>query len=422
MERVYGMFLEALKASLENRKVEWDEEIATVVWLQLFRMAEMHHVLPLIYEAVYTCPAAEKAEPEIFAPFKKRTVQFVMMQMRKTREFLRLIELLRQAGVTPCVVKGIVCRSLYPNPDYRISGDEDVLIPAEQFELSHKVMLEYGMVLAEPGKDAETAYEVSYGKPGSPIYIELHKSLFPPKSDTYGELNCYFKDIHSKLIEVPITGVLVPSMNHTDHFFYLVCHAFKHFLHSGFGIRQVCDIVLYANAYGKKINWEKVLKQCREIRAERFTAALLKIGQKYLNFDPSRASYPECWRKIEIDETALLMDLLESGIYGDASMSRRHSSNITLHAVSANKRGKNAGGSVLKTVFPSAKDLEGRFPYLKKQPYLLPAAWMSRILKYRKETGEGKKNNAAESIKIGNQRIQLLKQYGIIRNGDKVLK
>ena len=55
------------------------------------------------------------------------------MQSRKTGEFLQLYQKLAEAGLTPLVVKGLVCRSLYREPDYRASGDEDILIPAEQF-------------------------------------------------------------------------------------------------------------------------------------------------------------------------------------------------------------------------------------------------------------------------------------------------
>ena len=51
--------------------------------------------------------------------------------------------------------------------------------------------------------------------------------------------------------------------------------------------------------------------------------------------------------------------------------------------------------------------------YLKKYPFLLPAAWGDRLLKYRKETAAG--NGAAESIRIGSQRIELMKQYGILK-------
>ena len=414
MEAVQELFLQAMKASLENKKVTWETALEDQEWLALFQLAEAHHVLPLIYDAVYCCPAAQNSEGELFAPFKKRTVQMVMLQTQKTSEFLRLYENLRAAGVKLCMVKGIICRNIYPNPDYRISGDEDFLIPAEQFPLCHEAMLAYGMTLSEPEQDINEVYEVPYGKQGSPIYIELHKSLFPPESEAYGDLNRFFEGVTERLIEVPVQGSMISTMEYTDHLFYLICHAFKHFLHSGFGIRQVCDIILFANAYGDEIDWARIVKNCREIRAELFAAALFKIGEKYLSFDADKACYPVVWRELDVDESAMLNDLLDSGIYGGANMSRKHSSNITLNAVSAQKQGKKSGNHVLKTVFPPAKTLEGRFPYLKEHPYLLPVAWANRLMRYQKELHQTAGNDAAESIRIGNKRIELMKQYGII--------
>ena len=414
MEAVQELFLQALKAALENKKVSWDDELEAQEWLALFHLAEVHNVLPLIYDAVYSCPAARKAEGELFLPFKRRTVQTVMLQTQKTNEFLRLYEKLRDAGIKPCVVKGIICRSIYPNPDHRVSSDEDIWIPKEQFPLGHEVMLSWGMSLSVPEQDIDAAYEVPYGKKGSPIYIELHKSLFPPESAAYGDLNRFFDGITENPEEVLVQGSKLYTMGHTDHLFYLICHAFKHFLHSGFGLRQVCDIILYANTYGDKIDWERIVDQCRQIRAELFTAALFRIGEKYLCFDGDKACYPAVWRELELDESVMLEDLLDSGVYGGANMSRKHSSNITLNAVSAQKQGQKAGNNVLKTVFPPAKSLEGRFPYLKEHPYLLPVAWTSRIIHYQKELQQISGNDAAESIRIGNQRIELMKQYGII--------
>lgn len=414
MEAVQELFLQALKAALENKKVTWEDELEAQEWLALFHLAEVHNVLPLIYDAVYSCPAARKAEGELFLPFKRRTVQTVMVQTQKTNELLRLYEKLRDAGIKPCVVKGIICRNIYPNPDHRVSSDEDIWIPKEQFPLCHEVMLSWGMSLSVPEQDIDAAYEVPYGKKGSPIYIELHKSLFPPESAAYGDLNRFFDGITENPEEVQVQGSKLYTMGHTDHLFYLICHAFKHFLHSGFGLRQVCDIILYANTYGEKIDWERIVDQCRQIRAELFTTALFRIGEKYLCFDGDKARYPAVWRELELDESAMLEDLLDSGVYGDANMSRKHSSNITLNAVSAQKQGQKAGNNVLKTVFPPAKSLEGRFPYLKEHPYLLPVAWTSRIIHYQKELQQTSGNDAAESIRIGNQRIELMKQYGII--------
>lgn len=399
---------------MKNEKVSWSEELESQDWVVLFRIATTHQVLPLIYEAVYDCPAARNMEPQVFMSAKQQTIRSVMLQTMKTNEFLGLFQHLQKAGVQALVVKGIVCRNLYPNPDYRMSGDEDVLIPEEEFELCHQAMLDYGMHPADSTQDIQFEHEVPYGKPGSPIYIELHKCLFPPESTAYGDLNRFFKNVHDRAIKLSIDGKQVVTMGYTDHLFYLICHAFKHFLHSGFGIRQVCDIVLFANAYGREVNWTKILVQCGEIHADLFTAALFQIGQKYLTFDPVQSGYPQEWQEIQVDEQLMLDDLLDAGIYGDGTMSRKHSSNITLNAVSSEKQGKKAGHSVLKTLFPSVQNMEGRYPYLKKRPYLLPVAWITRIMKYHQETKKSQDNDAAQAVSIGNQRIELFREYHIL--------
>ncbi|MGN0776110.1 MAG: nucleotidyltransferase family protein [Candidatus Ventricola sp.] len=416
MKATEQLFLDALRESLRGGRVQWENPLDAQDWAALFALAQAHQVLPMIFEAVYACPSAQSADAQLMQMAKRQTVQRVMMQAMKTSEFLALMKHLRDAGVTPCVVKGVVCRSLYPNPDHRISGDEDVLIPPEQFARCHEAMLAFGMQPADPQQDIQAAHEVPYGKPGSPLYIELHKHLFPPENDAYGDFNRFFADAHAHTIQIDVNGAPLTTLSPTDHFFYLICHAFKHFLHSGFGIRQVCDIVLFAGRYGREIDWAAVLENCREIRADQFAAALLKIGRAHLGFDPEAAGVPQAWQAIEVDEGPMLDDLLSSGVFGDASMSRKHSSTMTLSAVAADRRGRKAGRHLLQTLFPSRKSLEGRYPFLRTKPWLLPLAWARRIVRYAGERrGAGAENNASESLRIGSERVELLRRYGIIK-------
>ena len=416
MNATNSLFLDALAASLHGECVQWEKPLEAQDWAALFQLAQAHHVLPMIFEAVYACPAARSADARLMQMAKRQTMQSVMMQAMKTGEFLALMKHLRDAGVTPCVVKGAVCRSLYPSPDHRISSDEDVLIPPEQFERCHEAMLAFGMQQADPAQDIRSACEVPYGKPGSPLYIEVHTHLFSPESDAYGDFNRFFADAYAHTTEIVVDGMPLTTLGPTDHFFYLICHAFKHFLHSGFGIRQVCDIVLFAGRYGREIDWTAVLENCRDIRAEQFAAALLKIGRKYLGFDPDAAGVPQAWQEIQLDEGPMLADLLDSGVYGDATMSRKHSGTMTMNAVAADRRGRKARGNVLRTIFPSRKALEGRYPFLRTKPWLLPVAWVRRIAHYAAERrGAGADNKAAESLRIGSERVELLRRYGIIK-------
>lgn len=389
------LFLDALAASLRNQSVSWTEELDAQEWKSLFRMAQVHRVLPLIFGAVYDCPAARMADPAIFAPIRQSVRQMVMLQTMKTDAFLRLLPRLMQAGVTPLVVKGLVCRDLYPNPDWRMSGDEDLCIPPEQFATCDAAMTDFGMT-AQGAKDG---YEVPYRMAGSPLYIELHKHLFPPESDAYGDWNRFFDDLHTRAVVREIQGVPVPTLAETDHLFYLICHSLKHFLHSGVGIRQVCDICLFARANAQRIDWLRLRENCRSIRAEKFAAGLFAIGRRHLGLE-----VPD-FAEAEVDEAPLLADILDAGIYGDGSMSRKHSSTVTLRAASGKRK------SVLASLFPPASQLQGRYPYLSDKPYLLPVAWAQRLAKYRKEAPKG---GASEALEIGARRVELLKTYGIV--------
>lgn len=409
MDATSNTFLAILKAALCGRQPVIDREIQPDEWNRLLHLAGIHKVLPLVYEAAYPL----MKEESVLEPVKPKVRQQVITQTIRTGEFLELNDRLQAAGIRPLVVKGIICRNLYPKPDHRPSSDEDVLIPEEAFTACHQVLTDYGMQTSEKPENLLGVYEIPYRKAGSSLYIELHKHLFPPESNAYGDLNRFFEGVHDRAIKEKIQGSTVYTLDYTDHLFYLLCHAFKHFLHSGFGIRQVCDIVLYANAYGREIDWEQILKNCKEIHAEKFAATLFQIGSKYLTFDPEQAVYPAAWQEIKVDEMPMLEDLLSSGVYGSANESRQHSSNITLDAVAAQKQGKKAKGAVVASVFPSAAKLEGRYPYLKKYPYLVPVAWCSRLWAYTRRTDRN--NNATQALKIGNERVELMKIYGILK-------
>ena len=58
--------------------------------------------------------------------------------------------------------------------------------------------------------------------------------------------------------------------------------------------------------------------------------------------------------------------------------------------------------------------LERRYPYLKKRPYLLPVAWAQRLAHYASEKQSGADSSASGSIKLAKERIELMKQYGIM--------
>ncbi len=410
MDKVKELFLSSLKASIRNEKLKEDTGFSDGQWQDFFELARIHHVLPMVFDSVRELP--ELQNRDFVQALKLNIRRSVFMHIQKTGEFFRIYNDLRSKGITPLVVKGTVCRSLYPNPDYRISSDEDLLIPSEQIPHCHRAMLDAGLGTTVADEKIHDTYEIPYRKTDSSLYIELHQSLFPPESDAYGDFNSFFEGVFERTASIKVQDTEILTLSPTDHLFYLLCHAFKHFLHSGFGLRQVCDIILFAERYSSEINWELIIGNVRRIKATYFAAAIFAIGRKYFGMDEN--ILPEELCSVEVDESAMLMDLLSAGVFGSSSMSRKHSSNITLDAVAAEKQGKTAKNSLLLSLFPAAEKLESRYPYLKDRHYLVPIAWAQRIVTYGKEVHRQKDNSASEALKIGSERVELLRKYKII--------
>ena len=75
--------------------------------------------------------------------------------------------------------------------------------------------MDFGMQTME--SKLSDAYEVLYRKAGSPLYIELHKHLFPPESDAYGDMNRFLEGVFDRAIPEEIQGNTVYTLGYTDH-------------------------------------------------------------------------------------------------------------------------------------------------------------------------------------------------------------
>ena len=371
-----------------------------VDWPAMFTLANQQKLLPILFEAVRKTPAAGENAP-LFAAIKQQVIGQVLNQTVRSAEFADLYRSLRAAGLHPVVVKGQLCSRLYPLRDHRISADDDLFIPEGEFFACHQALLANGLTTDTPADELPTADEGSYTKKDSPLYIELHRHLFDSAQDAHDELNHFFADI----APVEVDGFL--TMPPHEHLLYLILHAYKHFVYSGIGLRQFCDIGLWARAYHDRIDWQRLHDQCAGVHAATFAAAAFRIARTYLGID---FDLPGLWDR-DVDVEPLLHDTLCGGVYGSNSYTRLHSSTVTLNAVKASRTGGKS--SVLRTVFPKRAYLERRYPYLKKRPYLLPVAWVQRIVHYAGERS-GADNSASGSLKLARERIEQMKRYGIM--------
>ena len=372
-----------------------------VDWPAIFTLANQQKLLPILFEAVRKTPAVEE-NAALFAVTKQQVIGQVLNRTVRSAEFADLYRKLRKAGLHPIVVKGQLCSRLYPLKDHRISADDDLYIPDAEFMACHEQLLANGLTTDTPADELSTADEVSYTKKDSPLYIELHRHLFDSSEDAHDELNHFFADLK------PVETDSLLAMPPHEHLLYLILHAYKHFVRSGIGLRQFCDIGLWARAYHGEIDWQRLHEQCESVHAATFAAAAFRIARDDLGIE---FDLPAPWDG-SIDAEPLLHDSLCGGVYGSNDLTRLHSSTVTLNAVKASRTGEKSG--VLRTVFPKREYLERRYPYLKKRPYLLPVAWAQRLAHYASEKQSGAGNSASGSIKLAKERIELMKQYDIM--------
>lgn len=371
---------------------------------EVISLSELHQVTPMIVDALGSMVQMAPDAVDLFADWKRQAMRAVFLQTRRTQAFIDLCQALNRAQIPAVVFKGLLLRILYPKMDFRISSDEDLYIPASYGQAAHTVLCQSGMRTDCAEDSLSTREVVTYVCPATGLRVEVHHRLFSALSPSEQAMNSVFLGLENRRISVECNGAPLYGMPHTEHMLYLIFHALKHFVHSGFGIRQVCDINLYAGVHGRDIDWKRVFETLCHHRAQVFAAGIWQIGTQFLGF-PDRNYLP-----IEPpDPIPLLQDILNGGVYGSSTEDRQHSSLITLNALA----GTAASGSarIRSAVFPPLAQMAGKYPYLQRMPWLLPAAWGQRIAGYLRK---GSRVSPAASISIGNQRVALLRKYGLL--------
>lgn len=396
-------FLGLLCDGIHNRQtafvIEQLQSLSREELTQLMHLSKLHN-LPLVGEQICRVLGRDTAAKG----FREDLIKIMGIQANATQRLLFLLKELEHNGIPALVVKGVVCRSLYPIPELRPSTDEDVYVEPEYTQRAEEVLKALGFVRAEGENPNSAVHTWSSGV----LRVELHSGLLEDGGVPQIIPKELFDDSMSRRIYISFDGHLIPTLSHQEHFLYLILHYYKHFLSGGIGIRQISDICLYAQKYEGEISWTDVWQTLKTMSLDRLVWNLRDIGIRYLGMDET---YMPCGPvEYTPDSLDLLMDTLDAGVFGSSTVERKHSSNMTIRAA---KKGSKKSGGICAALFPPAKDLKGRFSYLEKHPWLLPIAWCSRVFGYFKE-GKNVAGRASRSADIGQRRLELMEKYGLL--------
>lgn len=399
-----NIFLVILDAAIHNKPVKLQEDANLG---ELLSTAQAHNILPLVFEKLCEIPDFTN-HPE-FEAYVTKSMEIIAIQARRTEIFLRLYQAFSKAGLCPLVLKGIICRQLYGEfCDHRPSGDEDILIRKADFERTAAVLQEQGFKAERPEiteRQLETLQEISFSHRASGLVIEVHTNPIGRENEIRCRMNDCFRDVFERRKQSEIAGTPVWTMSDTDHLLFLILHAFKHMAVTGFGIRQVLDILLFYEQKQNTIDIPYVLDNLESVKAKKFFSDLIYLGNRYLGF--YFTPFEECHFAEE-----LLDDLMGNGVFGNMTQAQQLSRVMTGAAV---RQGNKAGrANLMRAVFPGRKYMMAGYPKLVERPWLLPLYWIKRWIHFLKRRTRNKYRLAAESMEISNRKIDLLRKYDVV--------
>lgn len=374
-------------------------------WDALEAISREHNLFPLFHEAA--CQFQEYRDRENYDDNINSVMTVIGQQIKKTEAFLELYRAFLKEDLHPIVMKGLICRQLYgKNAEKRPSGDEDILVQKEDFYKVKEVMEAHGFVCSKPDvtmAQLDQLQDVGFYENKIGFLIEVHTNIMGHTNEMRTKMGDCFKNVFKHTRTVDIRNVPITTMSHTDHFLFLVLHAFKHFSLSGVGVRQMLDILLYQSTYEQEIDWENVKAALEENHALGYLGDLQYIGEQYLGFELA-TRYETC------SPNGLLQDMMEVGVFGKHDDSDILAARINLNV----KQGENPGVLAwIRMGFPPVRYMMDEAPYLKEKPWLLPVEWVKRWKRFFKKMKRHGGNFMLDSMKKSQKRMELLKKYGL---------
>lgn len=411
MEKVQATLMHIISCFMHDTDFQLSNQLTKENWQELYELSKIHSLLPVTYETIKTNESFLKTDKAFKQKWQDESTSLVVKQIQLSNAFLNIYQKIKNNNIDCIVTKGIVLRELYSKKEWRVSGDEDIIIKKEDFNKVCQILLDnHYQVVNEVISD--NVQVTTFIDPVSTLTIELHLQLFG--NDTYlGFLNKYFENIfvNSKYIE--IDGVSIQVMNEFDQLFYLICHCFKHFINNGVGLRQLMDIGMYSIKNYEFVDWDKLFNYANEFNISTFIHCVYSVLEDFYNVKMRDINYPKHLID-KLDYTDFLDDIFDSGVFGLSTKERVYSNLMTRRVLNE----QNKKTSLISLIFPSAKNLRAGYPILYDKPYLLPYVWIKRMKGFINRYKCSKKEtdlDMKKAIELGNKRISLLKKYKIIK-------
>ena len=370
-----------------------------------------HNIAALICKSLIDSGSSNCLDKYFFDKIYKQSLYEITSQECSILSFSNVLKKIADSNIPVIALKGLVLRNLYPDPSLRSMSDYDICIRPIDIDKTIQIIQNEGY---KTTCDIDKHIICQH-----PIYkcVELHSSLL---SEKYSKKCSEFEErAWSKSLPINLFGISVLSLNPTYQLIYLVLHMATHIKRSGFGLRQLCDWVLFIEKYKLEIDWNEFRDYIRLMGLKVFTDVLFKASYQLFCLETPQAWYIDADVSQDIVERFIL-DVFESGVFGKED-NDRITANRILHYTggSESKTSHQKIKAILTLLFPAAEKMDVRYEYAKKHKILLPFAYLHRFAYsvFRSDISFSEKLTIfrpKKASEIFTNRSLLLRQLGLI--------
>ncbi len=296
------------------------EEVLPVLkeeeWNAVIYQAEQHGLLSLLYFEV-----CEKNEvPELLRKNAKTVSRRIVRQQYRLLFLSKyLVGIMEQRGLTVVVLKGCTVGSYYPVPELRKSGDVDLLLmKPEELDKAEKIMLTAGFRKQE---EQQALHHLCFSSEEG-IEIELHTMLAEPFDNE--KTNEYMQGVLSTLgkqvVRRNVMGVELPVLPDAYYGLELLLHMLQHFLRSGFGLRLLCDWVMFWQKPLSKQEQKNYLRLVEEMGIRGFSDIVTLTCVHFLGLSKKAVCWMEISEKYPVEE--FMRETLDAEEFGKSNRKR----------------------------------------------------------------------------------------------------
>lgn len=372
MNNAQKQFVDILSAGIRGKLA--DKVYDNVEWDEVIDLADKHKVEGIIYLALRKSKLISNIGEEKISLLKQKAAITGITQSRHISGLSTVLNKINERNIPVIVLKGLVVREFYPQPDQRSMNDADILVHEGDVEKVKQLLIDMGYVYLEDHKASHHIALVHHKYP----FIELHWNLF--KRDGFSnELEHYERLIWRRAIKVNVGEAEVLSLSYEDLALHLCMHMAAHLVATGFGVRQLCDFVLLVEHKGDEIDWNSFIMKARMYGFEKFSEIMFLLCNKLFNMEvPKEINIKVVNNKKYV--SALLNEIFEAGVHGKKEMANQFATQVAFNFQDKDSNATlGAINRYFRFIFPKIDDMSDKYSYAKKVKILTPIAWIHHL-------------------------------------------